>query len=154
MPIIRTHFNVLKKELHLGPLLFLFFFVPLIISIILVYFNFLISDYLINVIITTFAILVGFIINVLVILLDYKKGEIRIQNQLVESLSYNCLYELILGIGILTAALVLSILNKGCAPVFLTVLSFIVYFLIANFLITLLMISKRLFTLFSNKFGS
>jgi len=153
-PILRTHFSILKKELHLWPLLFLFVFIPFAVSITLIYFDFLISNNLINVIITTFAILVGFIINVLVILLNYKKEGIRIRDQLVEHLSYNCLYELILGLTLLAVALLLSILNGSSVITLLSLLSFIIYFLIINFLITLLMISKRLFTLFFNKFNS
>ena len=92
----------------------------------------------------------------MILLLGAKKKETEIENKLVEHLSYNVLYELVIGLFILFLGFIfLIILSKTkitTLPFYF--FSVIVYFLVFNFLVTLLMISKRIYALLFIKLKS
>lgn len=70
-----------------------------------------------------------------------------IENKLIKHLSYNILYELIVGLLILTISVVLSIILQKITSIVLYFSTLAIYFMVFNFLLTLLMISKRIYAL-------
>jgi len=146
-PIFKKHFESLKEDANIISILLLFILIPLLGSAIFIFFNFFITSSIINSLIATFSILVGFCINVLILLLGLKKRKIEIENKLVEHLSYNVLYELIIGLLILFISFVFLIILPKIHYHLLLLMSGVLYFLVFNFLFTLVMISKRIYAL-------
>src|SRR3989344_6143806 len=141
-PILEKHFETLKEDAKLFTIVTIFFIFPTIISFILVYCNILFYKTLLDSLIAVFAIFVGFMINILVMLINVTKEEVDIKNRLIKHLTYNVLYELILGIFILILVIVISLIPLFIKynSILLYLLSFILYFLLFNFLLTLFMI--------------
>jgi hypothetical protein len=149
LPIFRKHFETLKKDTNTFWIVFLFIAIPFVISFTLVYTYCLITETSINSLITAFAIFVGFIINVIVLLINTaRKNGDSTRKLLIEHLFYNTLYELVLGIIILTLSLFVNFVYLKLSSSTLVILSFFIYFLLINFLITLLQITRRMFVLF------
>ena len=147
-PILKEHFRTLKEDTSLFGAIFIFVILPLLLSIALLLFDITLSKEILNTLITSFAIFVGFTINVLVILLKNREEKIRIRNKLIEHLTYNSLYELVLGLIILFLAIITLALIPKIIVSLLIILSLILYFLVFNFIFTMLMISKRFFVIF------
>lgn len=148
LPILREHFKSLKEDTTLIGVVFIFAIFPILLSVGLLLLDITLTKEILNTLITSFAIFVGFTINVLVILLKNKEEKIRIRKKLIEHLTYNSLYELVLGLVILFVALILLAIIPRISNDFLIVLSLILYSLVFNFILTLLMISKRFFVIF------
>ena len=148
LPILKEHFRTLREDTSLFSLGFIFIALPLLLSFCLFLFRIVLTKDILNTLITSFAIFVGFIINVLVILLKNKDGKIRIRNKLVEHLTYNLLYALVLGLVILFLTIFILALIPKISAIVLSILSLLLYSLVFNFIFTLLMISKRFFVIF------
>lgn len=153
MPIIKAHFKTLKEDTHNINIYILFLFMPALFSFILIYCEFVLSKTILGQLIVIFSIFIGFIINVLVLLINIPKEKIRIRNKLIEHLSYNSLYALILGLLILFISFLVFIMIQSLInyDIIISIISFVLYFLIFNFILTLLMISKRFFTIYNFK---
>lgn len=148
LPILKEHFRTLKEDTSLVGIIFIFIAFPLLLATGLLLLEIALTKEILNTLITSFTIFVGFTINVLVIfLLKNKDEKIRIRKKLVEHLIYNSLYELVLGLVILFLAVIILALIPKITIGFL-VLSLILYSLVFNFIFTLLMISKRFFVIF------
>lgn len=146
-PIFKRHFETLREDTTTMGIILFFIIIPFLISLLLTYFGFLITSNILNSLIATFSILTGFNINILVLLIGTKKMKTDIENKLIKHLSYNILYELIVGLLILTISVVLSIILQKITSIVLYFSTLAIYFMVFNFLLTLLMISKRIYAL-------
>ena len=152
IPAIKEHFVTLKKDSSTFGIIVLFFILPLLISFLFLWQKITASEKILNSLITSFAIFIGLIINLLVLLIDRKKGKERVKKQLIEHLSYNSIYELVIGLIVLFISIIFLAIQEKTNSYFTYTLSFILYFLMFNFIMTLLMIAKRFFVLFKNNF--
>jgi len=151
-PAIKEHFRTLKNDTSPLGIIALFLIFPILLSAMFLWQNIIISEKILNSLITSFAIFIGLIINLLVLLIDRENEKGSIKKQLIEHLSYNSIYELIIGLFILFISIVLLAIMDKIDIVSIKTFSFILYSLVFNFIITLLMIAKRFFVLFKNHF--
>lgn len=149
-PAIKEHFKTLKKDSSVFSIIVLFFIVPVLFSGLFLWLGITASEKVLNCFITSFAIFVGLIINLLVLLIDRKKDKTGVKRLLIEHLSYNSIYELVIGLKVLLLSIILIVIQEKMNTYLLYTLSFILYFLVFNFVLTLLMIAKRFFVLFKN----
>lgn len=150
LPAIKEHFKTLKTDSYSITVITLFVIVPLGLSTLFLWLGIVASEKVLNTLITAFAIFIGLIINLLVILIDKKKGRFGIKKQLIEHLSYNSIYELVIGLFVLFISMILLVIQDKINIFVNYTLSFIIYLLVFNFILTLLMIAKRFFVLFKN----
>jgi len=152
-PIFKEHFETLKDDTSLFWILILFFIIPLIISAILVLFGVKITPASVNAVIASFSIFIGFSINVLIFLIgglpeDDKDGSmLHLRKKLIEHLYKNTSFVIVLGIIILSLALISNFIIPYINNISILLLSFFLYFLLIIFILTLLMITKRLYAL-------
>ena len=143
---IKRHFKTLKEDCSFLILLTLFVFIPIGISALLTFlWDIVISDTYINYLIATFAIFIGFFISTLILLLDRKKDTDDTENKLIIHTSYNSVYAIILGIFLLLFALLISFIFDVLKQLSLELITFFFNSLLVHYIITLLMISRRLY---------
>ncbi len=145
-PAIKEHFKSLEEDSSCLITTLLFFLIPLGFASVIIYNGFVVSDNILNYMLTSFSIFIGLITNFLVLLID-RKEKTKLRQDLIEHLAFNSIYELIIGIFVLIFAIALLFVNNSIA---INILSFILYLLVFNFIITLLMIARRFFVLFKN----
>jgi len=150
-PIIGNHFRTLREDTSVLSLILLFLLFPGLLSGLAVYFNVTIVDLVISPLIASFSIFIGFTINVLILLLKMEKEKERVKNKLLKHLSYNALYELILGLFVLIMSLIIALLHSHIYNEINIILNFILFFMMINFFFTLLIIAKRIFVIFQIK---
>src|SRR3989344_2073152 len=126
-PAIKEHFKTLKKDSSSLSIIILFGAIPVLFSLLFLWFEITASEKVLNGFITSFAIFIGLIINFLVLLIDRKKGKVGVNKLLIEHLSYNSIYELIIGLMVLFLSIVLIALQDKMNLYILYVLSFILY---------------------------
>lgn len=128
---------------------FTFLILPLVVSGTLSYFCVTFSEQAINIIITTLSIIVGLLFNVIVIIFDIIKRDKSNgkRNKLVEQLLANISYTILISILSILVTFVTFIKND-CIE-FLA--NSILFFLLTHFLVTVVMILKRLYYLFLNE---
>lgn len=126
-----------------------FLILPLIGAVGLSYCEVSLSERAINLVITTLSILVGLLFNVVVILFDIIKRDNskKLKNRLLEQLLTNICYTIFVSLTIIFLT-VLSFFDNECWK---KVITFLLYFLLIHFAITILMILKRIYTLFINE---
>ncbi len=126
-----------------------FLVLPIFGASLLMYFNIKLSAGATNIIITTLSILVGLLFNVIVIIFDIIKRDStkRLKNELLNQLLTNISYSIILSIFIIVITLLTFIDNCFSKIIFY----WIVYFLLGNYFLTVLMIIKRMYSLFINE---
>jgi len=151
-PIFREHYETLKDDTGLGWILILFLVFPIVISSLLIFFGVKITTESTNAVIAAFAIFIGFSINVLILLIgslseDDDGSKIHLRNELIKHLYRNTSFVILLGIIILSLALVSSFILPYVSTNLIYLLSFLLYLLLSIFILTLLMITKRLYAL-------
>ena len=126
-----------------------FLILPIIGASALSYFHVKLNDSATNIIISTLSILVGLLFNVIVIIFDIIKRDNtkKVKNKLLNELLTNISYSIVLSILIITITLLTFIedcnLQMGA--------TWLVYFLIGNYFLTVLMILKRMYIMFANE---
>lgn len=161
--IIKAHISTLKhsnsNKLNSSEVI-IFFIFPLLLSILLTWKSTILSTD-VNVIITVFAIFVGFLFNLLVLIFDMAKkvkndrgkvDDANIQNlkeQLIKETYTNTSYCVLLSIILLCLSFlyVVGISNSYI----LFGISIVIYWLIITFVLTLFMVLKRIYTLLSEE---
>ena len=147
--IIRNHFATLQnantKKAEFDDYL-TFFIIPVAVSSTLLYFKFYLKTDAINIIISTLSILVGLLFNVVVLIFDIIKRDKsnQIKNTVLRQILSNIAYTILLSIVAIIMTLFTYIDNYVTQIIF----NAIVYFLLTNFVMTVLMILKRMFHLF------
>ena len=150
--IISNHFRTLTnhntKKFEWDDI-FTFLVVPAIASVLLLYLGIGLSDSATNIIITTLSILVGLLFNVIVIIFDIIKRDAskKLKNEVLNQLLTNISYSILLSIFIIAITLFTYVEISAIEMVSTA----IVYFLIGNFFLTVLMILKRMYLLFTNE---
>lgn len=135
--------------------LILFFFIPFLIAAILPFFKLLITKEVANVLITSFSIFVGLLFNLLLLIYDVsgKPGLIKLSSNpkfnLLRQTYINTSFCILISIFTLILLLVFFI---PINIIMLKILSFLVYYLLGVFVLTLFMVLKRVYTLLSNEF--
>ena len=146
--------NLSKKDLAL------FYLVPMVVSATAIYAGYSLNDEVAGILLAAFAVLTGFLLNLLVFLYDMiqkspseksEDPEINRINDLrkiiLKETYFNISYCILVGL-ILTVFLVVGLISLrwvNCAA------SFIVFSLVGNFLLTLLMVLKRFNVLIQEK---
>jgi uncharacterized membrane protein YhaH (DUF805 family) len=150
--ILKSHLKTIKNANSGKPDrwdYFTFAFLPLLISSILVYLKVEIKSEITTVIITTLAIFVGLMLNVIVLIFDIVKRDSsqEIKNEVLKQLLSNISFEILLALfAIITILFSFSDIIQ--IKLFFSWLSFMS---ITLFLLTLLMILKRLNNVFKNE---
>lgn len=104
--IIKDNYSLLLKDAHKSHILFWLFFNPLIISTILVFFNFRLDVNQLEFTILFVSIIVGFMINISVILITTKNSK-GLLGDLVKSRSFaNIFYTVLIGIFLILAIII------------------------------------------------
>lgn len=150
--IVKNHLNTLVNDNDKRPEFddwLTFLIIPIVVAITLSYFDVNLNKDVVNVIITALSIFVGLLFNVVVLVFDIINKESttaikkRLMNEIITNISYCILLSLV---AILIS---LFVFLDNCFVV--KTISFIIYFLLSNFLVTLLMVLKRVYVLFDNE---
>ncbi len=149
LQIVRNHFATLQnantKKADFDDYL-TFLIVPITVSAILIYFKILLKTDAINIIISTLSILVGLLFNVVVLIFDIIKRDKsnNVKNTVLRQILSNIAFTILLSI----VSIILTLFTYFDNCIVKTVFNAIVYFLLTNFVMTVLMILKRMFHLF------
>jgi hypothetical protein len=177
--IIKDHISTLvnfdTKKISIADFS-LFFIFPLLISIMLTYFNIRLNIDIIVILVTSLSIFAGFLFNLLLLILDMGRKQegsqiLRFRASLLKQVFKNISFNILVSISAVIVLVLLSLLlghypdstanNINLfniliiqAKYLLQTLSFIAYYLLFLFLLTLLMILKRIYVLAGKEIGS
>lgn len=128
---------------------FTFLIIPIGVTSILLYFKIVFSDEALNIVITTLSIFVGLLFNVIVLIFDIIKRDStkKIKNVVLKELLANISFTILISIIAIVFTILTFIKNDIAKMVF----TGIVYFLLAIFIFTVLMVLKRMHKLFNNE---
>lgn len=171
--IINKHYETLKSDAPERFILILFLVLPLVIAILLTYYNKLLTNNAVSNLTTAYTLFTGFLLSIIFLLFDaesklpHDASNYAEKKLLLNHLYANTLYALLVSIITFVILIAITIMgvgadinNVGNSPInignvspmenFLSnypliIFSFAVYFLVAHFIITLLMILKRLY---------
>lgn len=146
-PIFSNHIKSLKENANWLIIFIWFILFPSIGSIVLTCLQSL-SKNIINNIITIMSIFIGFLVNILVLLVTTEKERVGLIKELSEYLYSDISYELVLGLIILVLGLIFRIVLPHIQVLLTQLLTFLVYFLFLNFILTLFQIIRRLYVLY------
>lgn len=152
LKILTNHFSTLVNDNTKRPDVtdwLTFFIIPLIGAAALSYLDIKLSDRVTGLVITTLSILVGLLFNVVVILFDIIKRDnsINLKNRLLEQLLTNICYTIFVSLLIIFLT-VISFFDNQC---WVFIVTFFIFFLLFHFAFTILMVLKRIYTLFLNE---
>lgn len=153
--IISDHLKTLydfstKKPSHKDK--FVFFIIPIFISLFIIYFSKGISPDIANILVTSFSIFCGLLLNLLMIIFDnIKKSADETLNAFLGEIFSNISFAILNSIVVIAMVLLLIFVNIEVAKPSISAL--VIYFVI-TFLLTLLMILKRVHILFSTEIGT
>lgn len=151
--IIVANFNTLiKEDMYLPMGIFLFYIIPIVISLGFVIFITPLTKDMLNPILTSISILTGFILALLAILIDQNPNNSLDLKNLLRNLSYNCMYSLLLGILILVVAFIAYSVWDMSTDIIKLILSILILALLTHLLLMMLVVLKRIFVIFENKF--
>ncbi|MDR3625484.1 MAG: hypothetical protein P4L45_01545 [Ignavibacteriaceae bacterium] len=150
--IINDHIETLVNDNKKRPGLddcITFLLLPIFISTLLLFLKVYLDVNVINIIITALAILLGLLFNVIIILFDIIKRDStkKIKNNILEQLISNISFAILL--SIFAIIMVLCTFINNCF--IRLVIHWYIYFILSLFLLTVLMILKRIYTLFKNE---
>lgn len=152
--IFKKHFDTLKQDAKFNFILLIFVLIPTVLSLLLIWINKLLTETTVNTLITAFSIFTGLLLNVIFIIFDIAGKLVKDTSYpqkkklLIEHLYANSLYALLISTIVLIILILATIIEiwKGSNLV-LIIFSLVVYFSVGHFLMTLIMIIKRLFIL-------
>lgn len=158
--IIKDHLNTLNCKT--GKLYkrdtFVFFFIPVVLSVLLSIYQSKPSEPLLNALITAFSIFAGLLFNLLVIIYSiisreepsgFKPVKIRFVTEIYSNISFGVLLSFFNIILLFLTMLFLGFLSKNGILSFIS--SFITYYSVILFLLTLLMTLKRVHILLATE---
>jgi len=128
---------------------FTFLVIPILTSAILIYFKIYLKTDAINIIISSLSILVGLLFNVVVLIFDIIKRDKSndIKNTVLRQILSNIAFTILLSI----VSILLTLFTYTDNSTIKIIFNAIVYFLLTNFIMTVLMILKRMFHLFHSE---
>lgn len=151
--IIEKHFQTLKEDANCLWQLGLFFVIPGLTAAILLYLNKGLTNNSANALITAFSIFTGLLLNVILIIFAILDRSIKPESQgtkkskLLHHLYANSIYALLISVLILLVLIITVIWDDWNNTSLIFIASAIVYFVVAHFVMTLLMIFRRLYVL-------
>jgi len=145
---LRTLQNANTKKAGLGDYV-TFLVTPLVFALFLTWAKVPLKNDAINIIITTLSIFVGLMFNIIVLIFDIVKRDARqhVKNEVLKQLLANISFEILISVFSILSTLGTFFENSYLKIAF----SFITYFSLAVFLLTLLMILKRMYNVFKNE---
>jgi hypothetical protein len=145
---LQTLVNAQTKKHELGDYV-TFLFIPSIVSLALIWFGFLLNKDFVGIICSILSIFVGLFFNVIVIIFDIVKREAgkKMKVEFLRELLYNISFTILISVF----CIVLSLCSIIEQVYIRYVTNFATYFLAVLFLMTVLMILKRMFMLFSKE---
>ncbi|MFN6539343.1 MAG: hypothetical protein RM021_023735 [Nostoc sp. EkiNYC01] len=160
LEIVTNHLSTLKEygasKNSLSDL-FLFFLVPFIISLGVVFLRIVLNKDLIGILINVFAIFAGLLFNLLVLVYDAASKAVKSSNssqanslklEILEQIYFNISFEILLSLLIVVMLSISIMFNNGLAN---SVFSVFVFFLVISFTLTFLMVLKRVNKLLSQE---
>lgn len=128
---------------------FTFLIIPILLSAILIYFKIYLETDAINIIISSLSILVGLLFNVVVLIFDIIKRDKSndIKNTVLRQILSNIAFTILLSI----VSILMTLFTFTDDGTIKAIFNAIVYFLLTNFIMTVLMILKRMFHLFHSE---
>jgi amino acid transporter len=150
--IVRNHLKTLVNDNTKKPDLadwLTFLIIPLVLAGLLIFLQIGLSERATNIVITTLSILVGLLFNVIVILFDILKRDNtkKVKNDLLKQLLTNISYSIFISLVIIF----LTVLSYFKVSYWVWICTFLVYFFLGHFALTVLMILKRIYALFLNE---
>jgi hypothetical protein len=165
--IVQAHIHTLRNyrtnKLHY-PDIVLFIFLPLIISVLLVYLDFPLNDGMVNALITSFSIFAALLFNLLLLvygLTEKENGKPNVSNDklsILREIYINVSFCILVSVITTIILLAYFLRTKNCllfkidVCYFRWIQSLIAYYLSFQFLLTLLMILKRIYKLLEKDF--
>jgi len=158
--IVGDHVNTLKdygSSKYSKPDIILFFFVPFIISAASVYFGLLLNKDLVGILINVFSIFAGLLFNLLVLLYDViskisnsvkSKQSNQLKINLLEQVFSNISFEILLSLFNVILLAVSTLFNSKIVN---STFSFLIFYLVILFTLSLLMVLKRVHKLLSDE---
>lgn len=128
---------------------FIFFFLPVILSSILVGREVFLNNEAITIVITALSILVGLLFNAVVLIFDiiHRAPKQKIKNELLGQLITNISYSIVVSV----ATIVISLISYCQTHVLMFIANWTAYSFIFNFFFTVLMVLKRMYVLFKKE---
>jgi glucan phosphoethanolaminetransferase (alkaline phosphatase superfamily) len=153
--IIGDHIRTIKNDntgKPGGSDIFLFIMLPVLVSGVLIYFELLIKESLIESLIAALAIFVGLLFNVIVIIIDSirKTDQNDVKSLLLKEVLANISFTIFLSILAIVTVLATLFSNE----LLKNIANAITYFLLVEFLVTLLMVLKRIYSLFKHEMNN
>lgn len=170
--IVKKHFETLHKDANIFWRVGLFFGIPLLFTLLLICWNKELTNDSANVLITAFSIFTGLLLNVILIIFAIVDGSLKqtsgekseskdaesrdvikeiktkeTKANLLHHLYANSIYALLISVIVLLVLIITVILNDWANYSIILVASVLVYFGVMHFVMTLLMIFKRLYVL-------
>jgi hypothetical protein len=150
LKIIDSHLDTLKndnsKKAEFDDY-FTFLILPLIFASVLMWFDIYLNNDAVNIIITVLSIFVGLLINVIVLIFDMVKRDAKLKNAILKQLLSNIAFTILL-----STISILFTLGTYVESLYIREISnWLVYFCLSVFLLTILMILKRMYILFANE---
>jgi len=147
-PIISSHKDSLQNNSTTTVQTIVFLVIPALISGLLTYKGIKLDSNSLGTLISTFAIFVGFTVNLMILLIaNLGKQETYISDNLVKDLRYNTAFELLLGTVILALSLFGNLTIGSLGLLATSILSITIYFFVIEYLLTLLIITRRLYVI-------
>lgn len=139
-----------KRELYSKSDFFIFFILPIIISIFLLYFEFLPNDNTLIGLVTSLSIFSALLFNLLLIIYDImqKTTNNKVKKELLREMYSNISFCILIAICTTIFAILGLIIKEN---IIFLVLSFLVYYLFTLFILTILMVLKRTHALLSRE---
>ncbi|MEH2465993.1 hypothetical protein [Nostoc sp.] len=160
LEIVTNHLNTLRDygaSKHSKFDIFLFFILPFIIGVCVVFSGIVLNKDLISTLINVFAIFAGLLFNLLVLIYDVSSKAAKPTNsvqanklklEILEQIYFNISFEILLSLLIVILLSISIMLNNGLAN---SVFSVLVFFLAILFILTFLMVLKRVNILISQE---
>jgi energy-coupling factor transporter transmembrane protein EcfT len=150
--IVVHHFKTLVNDSTKRPDFddyLIFIIIPVIVAGGLTYFKLFISENSVSIIITSLSIIVGLLFNVIVIIFDIIKRDNskKIKNKILEQLLSNISYTILISI----ALIIFTLFTYFDSCLIKKIANLLVYFTLTHYLMTVLMILKRMYTIFMNE---
>ena len=155
--IIQDHIHTLKdfdtKKYKLGDLI-LFFISPLVVGFLFIKFNFRLDDDIANVLVTSLSIFAALLFNLLLLIYniilkpDNSESGANFKNKFLKEIFSNISFCILISIFTIML-LIISFLDIQKLE---TILTFLVYYFISLFILTLFMVLKRVHILLTKEF--
>jgi hypothetical protein len=155
--IVKDHCATLVHEHNGKPSLvdyFLFYGVPIIAAVLLVFFKGVFGKTVGGILITSFSVFAALLFNLLLLVYDLvKKPEAsNLKRRYLRQIYSNISYSILAAIGLIVLLLLYFVALSFPYMKPRIVIAFLVYVLAANFILTILMVLKRVHVLFSEEF--